>query len=221
MSKPALGRGLASLLQEETERGAVKAPGLVAAKDLPAEGSGPVEAAGSPAPSPIAEIAEIATTPAPLTAAVAPAAVAVPSAETSADPVPRGTHPAQPLSTPAQSAQSPASAPVANPPMASVPASSPLPGWMVPALMVGDVVVVLSGILWASWGRGWGRWPWIAALFAVGCSQALVALFLSRSGASGARHPFSSRPPAGPGPVPGIRVRFVEEQIPGRRGDRR
>ena len=35
MSKPALGRGLASLLQEETDRGAVNAPGLTPLKEAP------------------------------------------------------------------------------------------------------------------------------------------------------------------------------------------
>jgi hypothetical protein len=96
-----------------------------------------------------------------------------------------------------------------------------LPGWIVPALVAGDLVVVLSAILWAQWGQGWARWPWIAALFAAGCSQALVALFLTRPGGASAASPFAPRSPLAPGPAPGIRVRFVEEQIPGRRGDRR
>jgi len=96
-----------------------------------------------------------------------------------------------------------------------------LPGWIVPALVAGDLVVVLSAILWAQWGQGWARWPWIAALFAAGCSQALVALFLTRPGGASAARPFAPRSSLAPGPAPGIRVRFVEEQISGRRGDRR
>jgi hypothetical protein len=72
----------------------------------------------------------------------------------------------------------------------------------------------------------------------VGCSQAIVALWLSRSGAgtesgsgkgsamglgagSGGAGPFGGRGPATPGQAPGIRVRFVEEQPQSRRGDRR
>jgi hypothetical protein len=101
------------------------------------------------------------------------------------------------------------------------PGGPAIPGWIVPALIAGDALVVLSAILWASWGRGWGRWPWIAALFAVGCTQAIAALFLSRSGSNTGPGPFSGRPPSAPGVAPGIRVRFVEEQPQSRRGDRR
>jgi hypothetical protein len=96
-----------------------------------------------------------------------------------------------------------------------------IPGWIIPTLMAGDLVVVLSAILWAAWGRGMGRWPWIAALFAVGSSQAIAALFLARSGTSQGSGPFSGRPLTAAVPAPGIRVRFVEEQPQSRRGDHR
>lgn len=87
---------------------------------------------------------------------------------------------------------------VSNPPTPAslaVPVAATIPGWIIPTLVAGDLVVVLSAILWAAWGRGMGRWPWIAALFAVGCTQAIAALFLARSGTSQGPGPFSGRPP--------------------------
>ena len=218
MSKPALGRGLASLLQEETDRGAVKAPGLTSFK--PAE---PTQQPAQPEEVVAAISAEVtpavvlptAASPTPISKTPAPAQQVVPS-ET-----------VIPLTVPAEMPKAVAAAPAigaapgAQPQPMSVPSPVGVPGWIVPALIAGDALVVLSAILWASWGRGWGRWPWIAALFAVGCTQAIAALFLSRSGSNTASGPFSGRPPSAPGVAPGIRVRFVEEQPQSRRGDRR
>lgn len=86
---------------------------------------------------------------------------------------------------------------VSNPPTPAslaVPVAATIPGWIIPTLVAGDLVVVLSAILWAAWGRGMGRWPWIAALFAVGCTQAIAALFLARSGTSQGPGPFPDAP---------------------------
>ncbi|MCE2827419.1 MAG: hypothetical protein LW626_10075 [Verrucomicrobium sp.] len=287
MSKPALGRGLASLLQEETGRGAVKAPGLVAAKEPVVEKGAPptheangVEGAesASPATTPTAAAPTVAPQvtatsavlePAEPSVSEAPAAAPVGEGGSVEAPVADGlavplrqdsprevsvTEVAAPAWVPAAGTATPGAAPHATPGLdrpvripvggpsagqpapvpsagsgaaqpvpavAQAPASASLPGWMVPALIAGDLVVVLSAILWAQWGQGWARWPWIAALFAAGCSQALVALFLTRSPGSSAARPFAPRSPSATGPAPGIRVRFVEEQIPGRRGDRR
>jgi hypothetical protein len=223
MSKPALGRGLASLLQEETDRGAVKAPGLT-----PVKAAEPTQLPAQPEPVPTATPVE--ATPAEVTpSAVVPAAVSpTPISETLA-PAQR-VAPSEPVVPPPVPTEMPKAVPVApaigtvpgsQPQPVSVPSSVAIPGWIVPALIAGDAFVVLSAILWASWGRGWGRWPWIAALFAVGCTQAIVALFLSRSGSNTGPGPFSGRPPSAPGVAPGIRVRFVEEQPQSRRGDRR
>ena len=223
MSKPALGRGLASLLQEETDRGAVKAPGLTPFKaaeptQLPAQ------------PEPVSTVTPVEVTPAEVTpSAVVPAAVSpTPISETLA-PAQR-VAPSEPVVPPPVPTEMP-KAVLAAPVTGTLPGSQPqpmpvlggsaIPGWIVPALIAGDALVVLSAILWASWGRGWGRWPWIAALFAVGCTQAIAALFLSRSGSNTGSGPFSGRPPSAPGVAPGIRVRFVEEQPQSRRGDRR
>ena len=223
MSKPALGRGLASLLQEETDRGAVKAPGLTPFKaaeptQLPAQ------------PEPVSTVTPVEATPAEVTpSAVVPAAVSpTPISETLA-PAPQvvPSEPVIPLTVPAEMPKAVLAAPVTGTLPGSQPQPMPvlggsaIPGWIVPALIAGDAWVVLSAILWASWGRGWGRWPWIAALFAVGCTQAIAALFLSRSGSNTGSGPFSGRPPSAPGVAPGIRVRFVEEQPQSRRGDRR
>ena len=220
MSKPALGRGLASLLQEETDRGAVKAPGLT-----PFKAAEPTQSPAQPEEVSAAIPAEV--TP----VVVVPTAVSpTPISETPA-PV-QQVEPSEPVILPTVSAEIPKAVPVA-PAIGAVPGSQPqplptpvpvpvaIPAWIVPALIAGDVLVVLSAILWASWGRGWGRWPWIAALFAVGCTQAIAALFLSRSGLNTGPGPFSGRPPSAPGVAPGIRVRFVEEQPQSRRGDRR
>ena len=218
MSKPALGRGLASLLQEETDRGAVKAPGLTPFKaaeptQLPAQPE-PVSTATPVEVTPSA-VVPAAVSPTPISETLAPAPQVVPS------------EPVIPLTVPAEMPKAVLAAPVTGTLPGSQPQPMPvlggsaIPGWIVPALIAGDALVVLSAILWASWGRGWGRWPWIAALFAVGCTQAIAALFLSRSGSNTGSGPFSGRPPSAPGVAPGIRVRFVEEQPQSRRGDRR
>jgi hypothetical protein len=223
MSKPALGRGLASLLQEETDRGAVKAPGLTPFKaaeptQLPAQ------------PEPVSTATPVEVTPAEVTpSAVVPTSVSpTPISETLA-PAQR-VAPSEPVVPPTVPTEIPKAVPAApaigavsgsQPQSLPVPSSVAIPGWIVPALIAGDALVVLSAILWASWGQGWGRWPWIAALFAVGCTQAIAALFLSRSGSNTGSGPFSGRPPSTPGVAPGIRVRFVEEQPQSRRGDRR
>jgi hypothetical protein len=216
MSKPALGRGLASLLQEETDRGAVKAPGLT-----PFKAAEPTQSPAQPEEVSAATAAEV--TP----VVVVPAAVSpTPISETPAPA--QQSAPSEPVILPTVPAEMPKAIPVA-PAIGAVPGSQSqpvpvpvaIPAWIVPALIAGDVLVVLSAILWASWGRGWGRWPWIAALFAVGCTQAIAALFLSRSGSNTGPGPFSGRPPSAPGVAPGIRVRFVEEQPQSRRGDRR
>lgn len=223
MSKPALGRGLASLLQEESDRGAVKAPGLTPLKAVEPTQS-PVQPGPSPSAAPV-EAAPALVTP----SVVVPAALSPgPTSEGSAS-VPRdGSCPtAVPSPVPVEMPQVVAMAPLTaavsgSPPQPlAVPSPVAIPAWMVPALIAGDALVVLSAILWASWGRGWGRWPWIAALFAVGCMQAIVALLLGRLGSNSGAGVFSGRPPGGPGATPGIRVRFVEEKLQGRRGDRR
>jgi len=216
MSKPALGRGLASLLQEETDRGAVKAPGLT-----PFKAAEPTQLPAQPEPVSTATPSEV--TP----SEVVPAAVSLtPISETpaSAQRV-APSEPVVPLTVPTEMPKAvpvaPAIGPVPGSQSQPVPVPVAIPAWIVPALIAGDALVVLSAILWASWGRGWGRWPWIAALFAVGCTQAIAALFLSRSGSNTGPGPFSGRPPSAPGVAPGIRVRFVEEQPQSRRGDRR
>ena len=218
MSKPALGRGLASLLQEEIDRGAVNAPGLTSLKEAPVAQPVPVPAVVSVA-TPIAFSTQV------------PAEVPIPnptqvaSIGTADQPVSE-----QEISLP-QTVSAEAIKPVplapvgvSNPPspaLATPPGVATIPGWIIPTLIAGDLVVVLSAILWAAWGRGMGRWPWIAALFAVGSSQAIAALFLARSGTSQGSGPFSGRPLTAAVPAPGIRVRFVEEQPQSRRGDRR
>lgn len=225
MSKPALGRGLASLLQEETDRGAVKAPGLTPFKaaaptQLPAQ-SEPVSAANPAAATP-AEVPPSAVLPTAASPTPIPETPALDQRVAPSEPVIPPTVPTEipkPVpSAPAIGAVS-GSQPQSLPP--SVPSPVAIPAWIVPALIAGDALVVLSAILWASWGRGWGRWPWIAALFAVGCTQAIAALFLSRSGSNTGSGPFSGRPSSPPGVAPGIRVRFVEEQPQSRRGGRR
>ena len=218
MSKPALGRGLASLLQEETDRGAVKAPGLTPFKaaeptQLPAQPE-PVSTATPVEVTPSA-VVPAAVSPTPISETLAPAQRVAPSEPVVPPPVP-AEMPKAVLAAPVTG-----TLPGSQPQPVSVPSSVAIPGWIVPALIAGDALVVLSAILWASWGRGWGRWPWIAALFAVGCTQAIAALFLSRSGSNTGPGPFSGRPPSAPGVAPGIRVRFVEEQPQSRRGDRR
>ena len=216
MSKPALGRGLASLLQEETDRGAVKAPGLTPFKaaeptQLPAQPE-PVSTA-TPSEVTPSEVVPAAVSPTPISETPASAQRVAPS------------EPVVPLTVPTEMPKAvpvaPAIGPVPGSQSQPVPVPVAIPAWIVPALIAGDALVVLSAILWASWGRGWGRWPWIAALFAVGCTQAIAALFLSRSGSNTGPGPFSGRPPSAPGVAPGIRVRFVEEQPQSRRGDRR
>jgi hypothetical protein len=218
MSKPALGRGLASLLKEEFDRGAVNAPGLTPLKEAPVA-----------QPAPVSEVVSVATPIAFLTQVPAevltPNPTQVASIDTADQPVSE-----QEISLPQTvSAEAIKPVPVApvgvsNPPspaLATPPGVATLPGWIIPALIAGDLVVVLSAILWAAWGRGMGRWPWIAALFAVGSSQAIAALFLARSGTSQGSGPFSGRPLTAAVPAPGIRVRFVEEQPQSRRGDHR
>lgn len=233
MSKPALGRGLASLLQEETDRGAVKAPGLASWKaGDPSVPAGP-DAATLKTATPTEPASPVPSeTVLPSVPVIAPEGVSL-SAPAPSEPKPtEGTPvsstktvaapPSALASDPVHSHSGGPAAPTAVPqPAPLAPTTPTVPAWIVPALIAGDVLVVVSGILWASWGRGWGRWPWIAALFAVGCSQALAALFLSRAGQGSAGGPFSGRPSGTPGPVPGIRVRFVEEQPQSRRGDRR
>ena len=218
MSKPALGRGLASLLKEEVDRGAVNAPGLTPLKEAPVA-----------QPAPVSEVVSVATPIAFLTQVPAevltPNPTQVASIDTADQPVSE-----QEISLPQTvSAEAIKPVPVApvgvsNPPspaLATPPEVVTIPGWIIPTLMAGDLVVVLSAILWAAWGRGMGRWPWIAALFAVGSSQAIAALFLARSGTSQGSGPFSGRPLTAAVPAPGIRVRFVEEQPQSRRGDQR
>ncbi len=257
MSKPALGRGLASLLQEETDRGAVKAPGLASfnAPAVAQEGSASekpaLENAISEKPAvPATVLPQTSEVPAPVptpiptmvpqAAATTTASVKPPQPSPTGHPVPvEPVHAVAPSpSIGAGSSLSAGQSVATSAQPLALPTGVPLPGWIVPALIGGDLVVVVSGILWAAWGRGLGRWPWIAALFAVGCSQAIVALWLSRSGAgtesgsgkgsamglgagSGGAGPFGGRGPATPGQAPGIRVRFVEEQPQSRRGDRR
>lgn len=216
MSKPALGRGLASLLQEETDRGAVKAPGLTPFKAAePTQSPAQPEEVSAAIPAEVTPVVVVpaAVSPTPISETPAPAQQSAPS-----EPVIPPTVPAEmPKAIPV----APAIGPVPGSQSQPVPVPVAIPAWIVPALIAGDVLVVLSAILWASWGRGWGRWPWIAALFAVGCTQAIAALFLSRSGSNTGPGPFSGRPPSAPGVAPGIRVRFVEEQPQSRRGDRR
>ena len=227
------------MLQEETDRGDVKAPGLASWKGaespVPAnpEASTTVPTTASNPASPLAS--EAMATSVPVTGPEAASMLSPapfepkPMVETAVPaPTPVATAPSVAPSAPASApvhshAGGPAVHPSATPAAPWAPTSATVPGWIIPALIAGDLVVVLSGILWAAWGRGWGRWPWITALFAVGCSQALAALFLSRAGQSTSSAPFSGRP-AGTGslgPAPGIRVRFVEEQPQTRRGDRR
>ena len=218
MSKPALGRGLASLLKEEFDRGAVNAPGLTPLKEAPVAQPAPVPEVISVA-TPIASSIQVSTE------VPTPNPTQVASIDTADQPVSE-----QEISLPQTvSAEAIKPVPVApvgvsNPPspaLATLSGGGTIPGWIIPTLMAGDLVVVLSAILWAAWGRGMGRWPWIAALFAVGCSQAIAALFLARSGTSQGSGPFSGRPLTAAVPAPGIRVRFVEEQPQSRRGDRR
>ena len=218
MSKPALGRGLASLLQEEIDRGAVNAPGLTSLKEAPVAQPVPVPAVVSVA-TPIAFSTQV------------PAEVPMPN-PTQVASIGTADQPVSeqeiflPQTVSAEAIKPVPLAPVgvSNPPspaLATPPGVATIPGWIIPTLMAGDLVVVLSAILWAAWGRGMGRWPWIAALFAVGSSQAIAALFLARSGTSQGSGPFSGRPLTAAVPAPGIRVRFVEEQPQSRRGDRR
>ena len=218
MSKPALGRGLASLLQEEIDRGAVNAPGLTSLKEAPVAQPVPVPAVVSVA-TPIAFSTQV------------PAEVPIPN-PTQVASIGTADQPVSeqeiflPQTVSAEAIKPVPLAPVgvSNPPspaLATPPGVATIPGWIIPTLMAGDLVVVLSAILWAAWGRGMGRWPWIAALFAVGSSQAIAALFLARSGTSPGSGPFSGRPLTAAVPAPGIRVRFVEEQPQSRRGDRR
>lgn len=247
MSKPALGRGLASLLQEETDRGAVKAPGLTswkgpeqpgattsatsASETIPAAMPGDASAAlqqesQTPVSTPATPqaVAEVPVPAIPGPPVSVPGTTLLQDVPASASPLPAQTsgHPVANAATSAAILPS-AATQAAGPQVATVPSAAgpAVPGWIIPALVAGDLVVVLSGILWAAWGRGWGRWPWIAALFAVGCTQAIAALFISRSGQRPASGPLAGRPPAGSAPAPGIRVRFVEEQPQSRRGDRR
>ena len=218
MSKPALGRGLASLLQEETDRGAVNAPGMTPLKETPVAQPELVPAvisAATPFASSTQVPAEVPTSNPTQVASIGAADQPVSEQEISL-----------PQTVSAEAIKPVPVAPVgmSNPPspaLATAPAVATLPGWIIPTLIAGDLVVVLSAILWAAWGRGMGRWPWIAALFAVGSSQAIAALFLARSGTSQGSGPFSGRPLTAAVPAPGIRVRFVEEQPQSRRGDRR
>jgi len=220
MSKPALGRGLASLLQEETDRGAVKAPGLTPFKAAePTQSPAQPEEVSAAIPAEVTPVVVVpaAVSPTPISETPAPAQQSAPS-----EPVIPPTVPAEmPKAVPVAPAIGPVPGSQSQPVPVPMPGGPAIPGWIVPALIAGDALVVLSAILWASWGRGWGRWPWIAALFAVGCTQAIAALFLSRSGSNTGPGPFSGRPPSAPGVAPGIRVRFVEEQPQSRRGDRR
>ena len=218
MSKPALGRGLASLLQEEVDRGAVNAPGMTPLKEAPVAQPELVPAvisAATPIASSTQVPAEVPTSNPTQVASIGTADQPVSEQEISL-----------PQTVSAEAIKPVPLAPVgvSNPPspaLATPPGVATIPGWIIPTLMAGDLVVVLSAILWAAWGRGMGRWPWIAALFAVGCSQAIAALFLARSGTSQGSGPFSGRPLTAAVPAPGIRVRFVEEQAQSRRGDRR
>ena len=218
MSKPALGRGLASLLQEETDRGAVNAPGMTPLKETPVAQPELVPAvisAATPFASSTQVPAEVPTSNPTQVASIGVADQPVSEQEISL-----------PQTVSAEAIKPVPAAPVGmlNPPspaLATPPGVATIPGWIIPTLIAGDLVVVLSAILWAAWGRGMGRWPWIAALFAVGSSQAIAALFLARSGTSQGSGPFSGRPLTAAVPAPGIRVRFVEEQPQSRRGDRR
>ena len=218
MSKPALGRGLASLLQEEVDRGAVNAPGMTPLKETPVAQPELVPAvisAATPFASSTQVPAEVPTSNPTQVASIGTADQPVSEQEIF-----------RPQTVSAEAIKPVPLAPVgvSNPPspaLATPPGVATLPGWIIPTLMAGDLVVVLSAILWAAWGRGMGRWPWIAALFAVGSSQAIAALFLARSGTSQGSGPFSGRPLTAAVPAPGIRVRFVEEQPQSRRGDRR
>ena len=218
MSKPALGRGLASLLQEEVDRGAVNAPGMTPLKETPVAQPELVPAvisAATPFASSTQVPAEVPTSNPTQVASIGAADQPVSEQEISL-----------PQTVSAEAIKPVPVAPVgvsnpSSPALATAPGVATLPGWIIPTLMAGDLVVVLSAILWAAWGRGMGRWPWIAALFAVGSSQAIAALFLARSGTSQGSGPFSGRPLTAAVPAPGIRVRFVEEQPQSRRGDRR
>ena len=218
MSKPALGRGLASLLQEEVDRGAVNAPGMTPLKEAPVAQPELVPAvisAATPFASSTQVPAEVPTSNPTQVASIGAADQPVSEQEISLP---------QTVSAEAIKPVPVAPVGVSNPPspaLATLSGGGTIPGWIIPTLMAGDLVVVLSAILWAAWGRGMGRWPWIAALFAVGCSQAIAALFLARSGTSQGSGPFSGRPLTAAVPAPGIRVRFVEEQPQSRRGDRR
>ena len=232
---------MASLLQEETDRGAVKAPGLASWKGAGQPAADMADSATPDSTAVSAAIPEAAAEPSPGSVSMQSTSQAVTEGPLSAipeGPAPRPVIPGTPApegaaqEMPAEVVGSSSlplrsSTPAAGSPPGPQPATPPpssaatVPGWIIPALVAGDVLVVMSGILWAAWGRGWGRWPWIAALFAVGCSQALAALFLARSGHRSSGGPFTGRPSTGPGTAPGIRVRFVEEQPQSRRGDRR
>ena len=227
MSKPALGRGLASLLQEETDRGAVNAPGLTPLKEASVAQAAPVPEVVSAA-TPNASLPQVPAevlTPSPNPTASAHTADQPVSEQKMDLPQTVSANAIRPFpAVPVSGGGSGSAVGVSNTPTpasATIPVVATIPGWIIPALVAGDLVVVLSAILWAAWGRGMGRWPWIAARFAVGCTQAIAALFLARSGTHQGPGPFSGRPPTAAGPAPGIRVRFVEEQPQSRRGDRR
>lgn len=220
MSKPALGRGLASLLQEEIDRGAVNAPGLTPLKEAPVAQPAPVPEVVSVA-TPIASSTQVPTeVPTPNPTQVA-SIVTADQPVSKQESVLSQTSLAEAIKPVPLAPVGLSNAPVLSSSSVTPPGVATIPGWIIPSLMAGDLVVVLSAILWAAWGRGMGRWPWIAALFAVGCSQAIAALFLVRSGTSPGSGPFSGRPLTTAVPAPGIRVRFVEEQPQSRRGDRR
>lgn len=265
---------MASLLQEETDRGAVKAPGLTswkgpeqpsapptspisetASETVPLDNSATPERVGvqdpsaSPTSTPMVahDASEATVSVAPVSAAPAnpvpasalpesriedlriPAEATKPPSAPLRSPLPSQgpSIPGTPATVPSPAALPASASPASGFPTGAQPATpqtasaTTVPSWIIPALIAGDLLVVVSGILWASWGRGWGRWPWIAALFAVGCTQAIAALFLSRAGQRSSSGALTGRPGTVPGQAPGIRVRFVEEQPQSRRGDRR
>ena len=149
MSKPALGRGLASLLQEEIDRGAVNAPGLTSLKEAPVAQPVPVPAVVSVA-TPIAFSTQV------------PAEVPIPN-PTQVASIGTADQPVSeqeiflPQTVSAEAIKPVPLAPVgvSNPPspaLATPPGVATIPGWIIPTLMAGDLVVVLSAILWAAWG---------------------------------------------------------------------
>lgn len=87
-----------------------------------------------------------------------------------------------------------------------------LPGWILPALYASDAVMLCVGVFWTLAGSGNWRWLGIGSLLAVGCVQTLVAWHLQQgrdsAPPSAERWPAPGEPAGG---VPRLRVHFVDE----------